>query len=164
MTMVRFLLEYTIETICKGSKSECARRLGFEYAELRKFRKRISECGSSNRVTEALLIMYWRDELSIDDVLKEYTKTYMGADIEEAEKVCHDYVRSVSKIITSNKRGSVSATRLMNAARSFAQQLDQYFCQDICMRKRYVEKDCPLKSFSHFLDSLQQEITHMEDE
>ena len=61
MTMVRFLPEYTIETICKGSKSEYARHFELEYAELGKFRKRISEGDSSNRVTEALHIMHWRD-------------------------------------------------------------------------------------------------------
>ena len=163
MTIIRYLLEYTIETICNGNKSECARRLGFEYSELRKFRKRISEGGGSNRVTEALLMMYWRDELSIDDALKEYTRTYMGADIEEADKVCQDYVSAVSKIISSNKQGGRSATRLMNAARTFAEQLELSFCQDICRRKLYEGKECPVKMFSTYLEKLQKEVVHIEN-
>ena len=57
MTLMRYLLEYTLETVCHGNRSECARRMGMEYTELRKIRKRMSEGSVSNRATEALLEM-----------------------------------------------------------------------------------------------------------
>ena len=67
MTLMRYLLEYTLETVCHGNRSECARRMGMEYTELRKIRKRMSEGSVSNRATEALLEMYWREGLSLDE-------------------------------------------------------------------------------------------------
>ena len=61
-----------------------------DYAELRRFRKRISDGGSSNRVTEALLEMYWRENLSVDEALKAYSELRFGSDMEAAERVCDE--------------------------------------------------------------------------
>lgn len=34
MTLMRYLLEYTLETVCHGNRSECARRMGMEYTSI----------------------------------------------------------------------------------------------------------------------------------
>ena len=66
-----------------------------EYTELRKIRKRMSEGSVSNRATEALLEMYWREGLSLDEALRQYTHTKFGSDIETAEQICNELVTEV---------------------------------------------------------------------
>ena len=68
-----------------------------EYTELRKIRKRMSEGSVSNRATEALLEMYWREGLSLDEALRQYTHTKFGSDIETAEQICNELVTEVDR-------------------------------------------------------------------
>lgn len=163
MTLIRYLLEYTIEHICKGNKSECARRLGLEYTELRRFRKRLSEGSGSNRIAELLLDMYWREELSIDEALKEYGATGKGVDIEKADRACREIVESVHKDMESNLREGQKVCRLLNAAHAFALQMERSFCQGTCRRREYEGRECPLQMYVAFWVKLQQEIVVRDD-
>ena len=61
--------------------------MGLDYAELRRFRKRISGGGSSNRVTEALMERHWRENLRVSEGLKAYSESRFGSDMEAAEGV-----------------------------------------------------------------------------
>ena len=45
MNLTRYMLEYTLEVICHGNRSECARRMGMEYLEFKKLRNRIMAGG-----------------------------------------------------------------------------------------------------------------------
>lgn len=158
MMLVRYLLEYTLATVCHGNRSECARRLWMEYAELRKIRKRMSEGGGSNRVTEALLEMYWREGLSVDEVFRQYTNTQLGSDLEAVEQVCEEMfaaVRESMKMEISNVRRSDS---LMKSAYKFVEQMQNYFCEDVCMRSRYRNEVCPARKMVEFINWLRKEI------
>lgn len=158
MTLMRYLLEYTIEHVCHGNRSECARRMGLDYAELRRFRKRISDGGSSNRVTEALLEMYWRENLSVDDALKAYTDTRFGSDMEAAESVCDALVHSVRELIEADRQESQDMAQLLRAAASFFDELERVFCNKKCQRCLYNESPCPTKRFHEYLQWMRNEL------
>lgn len=132
MTLMRYLLEYTLETVCHGNRSECARRMGMEYAELRKFRKRMSEGSGSSRVTEALLEMYWREGLSVDAAFAQYTKTRFGTDIENAERMCDKIVKTARENLRMEKYNAQKTADLLKAVYEFVEQTQRCFCESIC--------------------------------
>ena len=159
---MRYLLEYTIEHICHGNRSECARRMGLDYAELRRFRKRISDGGSSNRVTEALLEMYWRENLSVDDALRAYTETCFGSDIEAGESACDELIRSAKTLLVNDQQESQDVAQLLRAATGFFVELERIFCNRKCQRCRYYESPCPTRKFHEFLQWLRGELQECE--
>lgn len=158
MTLIRFLLEYTIEHVCCGNRSECARRLGLEYDELRRYHKRIHDGGTSTRITESLLEMYWRERLSIDEVLQSYTDSRFGSDLEEAERVCDELIRSIRELLDAEKQEKQEHVQLLRAASSFFSELEHSFCKRRCRRCDYEERACPASQFSSYLQMLQGEL------
>ncbi|MGM9590720.1 MAG: hypothetical protein ACI3V0_11215 [Faecousia sp.] len=158
MTLMRFLLEYTIENICHGNRSECARRMGLEYAELRRFRKRINDGGSSNRVTEALLEMYWRENLSVDKVLKAYSDTYFGSDLEKTEAICSELVRSARDLMEIDRQDAQDTVRLLRAASNFFEELETVFCNKKCQKCNYQSEPCPTRRFLEYLKWMRQQL------
>lgn len=158
MTLIRYMLEYTIEYVCNGNRSECARRLGLEYDELRRYYKRFREGGTSTRVTEALLEMYWREHLSVDEVLQAYTQSDHGADMEEAERVCIEVTRSIREILDSERQKFHDSAQLLRSASSFFAELENSFCKRRCRRCKYVKGECPASRFSDYLRMLQNEM------
>lgn len=162
MTLIRYLLEYTIEHVCNGNRSECARRMGLEYDELRRYHKRFLEGGTSTRVTEALLEMYWREHLSVDIVLQAYTQSNQGADMEEAERVCDELTRSIRELLDSERQKSHETAQLLRSAASFFSELENSFCKRRCRRCRYGEGECPASRFSDYLKMLQAELRESE--
>lgn len=157
MTLMRYLLEYTLETVCHGNRSECARRMGMEYTELRKIRKRMSEGSVSNRATEALLEMYWREGLSLDEALRQYTHTKFGSDIETAEQICNELVTEVRESIQAESHNSQNVACLLKAAYELVEQIQRTFCEDICQRTRYQDIACPAKRLVDFVNWLREE-------
>ncbi|MBE5775561.1 MAG: hypothetical protein E7337_16820 [Clostridiales bacterium] len=97
--------------------------MGLDYAELRRFRKRISDGGSSNRVTEALLEMYRRENLSVDEALKAYSESRFGSDMEAAEGVCDEIVHSVRELIKIERQELQDMAQMLYAASGFFDEL-----------------------------------------
>ena len=162
MTLIRYLLEHTIEHICHGNRSECARRLGLEYDELRRYHKRIIAGGTSTRVTEALLEMYWRENLSIDEVLRDYTESRLGSDLEEAEKVCDELTRTIREMLDIERQSTQDSAQLLRAASAFFTELEQSFCKKRCRRCDYGENPCPAIQFSDYLQMLRSELSELD--
>ena len=125
--------------------------MGLDYAELRRFRKRISDGGSSNRVTEALLEMDWRENLSVDEALKAYSESQFGSDMEAAEEVCDELVHSVRELIEMERQESQDMAQMLRAAASFFDELERVFCNKKCQRCLYNEAPCPIKRFHEYL-------------
>lgn len=159
MMIMRYLLEYTLDVVCKGNRSECARRLGLEYTELKRIRKRMSEGAGSIRVTEAVLQMYWREGISIDNALTAYTQSYMGDDIEKADKLCCELTDSLRGIMKDQQRTKQELTMLIKAASEFLDQLQRSYCDGYCMRQRYDGIPCPVTRFSEYLNMLIEELS-----
>ena len=129
-----------------------------EYAELRKFRKRMSEGSGSSRVTEALLEMYWREGLSVDAVFAQYTKTRFGTDIENAERMCDKIVKTARENLRMEKYNAQKTADLLKAVYEFVEQTQRCFCESICQRERYQDSPCPVKQLVEFINWLEKEL------
>ena len=129
-----------------------------EYAELRKFRKRMSEGSGSSRVTEALLEMYWREGLSVDAAFAQYTKTRFGTDIENAERMCDKIVKTARENLRMEKYNAQKTADLLKAVYEFVEQTQRCFCESICQRERYQDSPCPVKQLVEFINWLEKEL------
>lgn len=160
MNLTRYMLEYTLEVICHGNRSECARRMGMEYLEFKKLRNRIMAGGTSSRLPEAILEMYWRENLSLDDMLKSYTDTYFGANIEEAESVCQELSKLGSELMECDRQTAQDNAVILNAGKAFFSTIIQYYCNHVCHKLRYSQegKSCPINRFLEYMKWLQDEI------
>ena len=72
MTVTAYLFDYTLNVLCGGNRSECARRLEIRRTDFNRMQQRIEEGGVSVRAIEAILLLFWREHLSLDQVLKGY--------------------------------------------------------------------------------------------
>lgn len=158
MTLLRYLLEYTIEVVCDGNRSACARRLGMEYSELRKIRKRMSEGSGSNRAMEALLEMYWREGLSLDEALRQYSTTELGADLEARERACNELIGTMFETLQAEGDNTQRAAYMLKAAHEFMEKFRHGFCDDMCHRVRYTDVQCPARRLAEFLRWFHEEI------
>ena len=159
MTLLRYLLEYTIEVVCDGNRSACARRMGMEYSELRKIRKRMSEGSGSNRAMEALLEMYWREGLSLDEALRQYSMTELGSDIEARERACNELIRTMRETLQAESDDTQRAAYMLRAAYEFMEKFRHGFCDDQCQRAKYTVVKCPARQLAEFLEWFHKEIT-----
>lgn len=113
MTLLMYLVNYTISDICHGNHSECARRLCMNYPDLNKHINRIKAGGTSGRLMEALLEMYWREELSLDAPLKKYTETRFGSDMEVAQNICFDIFSDIQGKLQATPRNTQDLTHIL---------------------------------------------------
>lgn len=160
MNLTRYMLEYTLEVICHGNRSECARRMGMEYLEFKKLRNRIMAGGTSSRLPEAILEMYWRENLSLDDMLRSYTETYFGADVEEAEDMCLELSKFGNDLLESGRQMAQDNAVILNAAKAFFLTIVQYYCNHVCPKLKYAEEDesCPVNRFLEYVKWLKKQI------
>lgn len=158
MNLIRYLLEYTIEEVFRGNKSECARHLDMSYDELKRIRKRISDGKNSMRLTESLLNLYWREGLSIDEALRSYTVSCCGSDFEATEKACADLAKTVRNVIESNRLTSQEEEYIFRAARNFFSEIEHYICGHVCRKGKYLDAECPVKRFQEYMQWLKKMI------
>ena len=111
----------------------------------------------SNRATEALLEMYWREGLSLDEALRQYTHTKFGSDIETAEQICNELVTEVRESIQAESHNSQNVACLLKAAYELVEQIQHTFCEDLCQRARYQDIACPAKRLVDFVNWLREE-------
>ena len=159
MNLTRYMLEYTLEVICHGNRSECARRMGMEYLEFKKLRNRIMAGGTSSRLPEAILEMYWRENISLDDMLRSYTETYFGADIEAAEGMCAEFVKIGNELLEGRRQTAQDRAVILNAARVFFSTIVQYYCNHACHKLEYMKREtaCPINRFLEYMKWLQSD-------
>lgn len=153
MTLMQFFLEYTIEHACHGNRSECARRLGLEYPDFRRYRKRIlSGCGSY-RVNEALMNMYCREGLSVDEVIISYKEAVLQKESVE-ENICRQKAISMYAAINESMIKAQKTDQLISSARSFCEELERSFCKGDCRYRWNYSDDCPPRKFFAYLEWL----------
>lgn len=158
MTLLMYLLSYTISNVCLGNHSECARRLGMSYPDLRKIIKRINAGGTSGVLMEALLEMYWRENLSLDTVLAQYSQSQMGSDIESANMTCVHIMETVRSTVTDLPKDSQDLKRVLRLADDLGKLIRQNFCEKYCDRQKFADADCPLQEYGAFVLSLKKEM------
>ena len=158
MTLLLYLLDYTTFEVCNGNHSECARRLGFQYNELRKMRKRIEAGGTSGILMKGILEMYWRENLSLDRVLKKYSETRLGENYELSESVCDDLFASINEAVSESPKDNQSMLKVRKHMELLGESIRQNFCKKYCNRTDFEDHDCPLRKYSILVRSLSREM------
>lgn len=158
MTLLLYLLDYTTYEICDGNHSKCARLLGLEYNELRKMRKRIEGGGTSGILMKKLLDMYWRENFSLDKVLKNYTKSRLGENYEQSESVCDDIFGSIREVIKDSPKDKQSILKILKHVDTLGESIRRNFCEKYCNRSDFENQDCPMRKYSIFVQSLKHEM------
>ena len=123
MSVIRFLLEYTVNHVFGGNKSQCARELGMTYNYFSKIYRRTSEGSYSIRLVEDLLLLFMRMDISLDDCLREYTQSQRGKRIEDMESSCVKAYERIQGSISHMQSEAQDVTDLMRAAREHFQTL-----------------------------------------
>lgn len=158
MTLAQYMIEYTLEFVFNGNRSECARRMAMSFTEFKKLRSRVLNGGTSGRLQEAVLELFWRENLSLDDMLKSYTESCLGADIEEAEAMCEELTRIGQEMIESNRSTAQYNALLLQAAKSFFGAVVNYVCNHVCQKTGYEEGECPVARYLDYLKWLWDEL------
>lgn len=158
MTLLLYLLDYTTYEICEGNHSKCARLLGLEYNELRKIRKRIEVGGTSGILMKKLLDMYWRENFSLDKVLKNYTKSRLGENYEQSESFCDGIFNSMREVIMDRPKDKQSILKILKHVDALGECIRQNFCEKYCNRSDLQNQDCPMCKYSVFVQSLKREM------
>lgn len=158
MTLLMYLVNYTITEICHGNHSECARRLGMDYTGLHKHINRLKAGGTSGRLMEALLEMYWRDKLSLDAVLKAYSETRFGSDMEAADEMCSELFTNIQDVVRTQPRNTQDVTHILKMADNLGVLIHRDFCEKHCDRRKFENAECPLKKYSEFIAFLKREM------
>ena len=70
MTVTAYLFEYTLNVVCGGNKSECARKLDVRRQDLNRMQKRFADGANSVRTIESILLLFWKEGRSLDQALQ----------------------------------------------------------------------------------------------
>lgn len=158
MTIVRFIMTRTLKDVCKGNHSECARKLSMDYSTLRKLMRRIENGGSSARLVEALLEMYWREELSLDEALRDYSETRMGEDLESAEKNCEELYQDIQEKVNTGAEDTKNIAAILKVTQDLGKIIHREYCQKYCDPLRVAQEECALRRYNDFVDQLKKEL------
>lgn len=158
MSVIRFLLEYTVNHVFGGNKSQCARELGMTYNYFSKIYRRTSEGSYSIRLVEDLLLLFMRMDISLDDCLREYTQSQRGKRIEDMESSCVKAYERIQGSISHMQSEAQDVTDLMRAATRMSDHLRKVFCSDIPECTHDCTGDCPIVEFGVYIMEIKKQI------
>ena len=158
MSVIRFLLEYTVNHVFGGNKSQCARELGMTYNYFSKIYRRTSEGSYSIRLIEDLLLLFMRMGISLDDCLREYTQSQRGKRIEDMESSCVNAYERTQGSISHMQSEAQDVTDLMRAATRMSDHLRKVFCSDIPECTHDCTGDCPIVEFGMYIMEIRRQI------
>lgn len=158
MSVIRFLLEYTVNHVFGGNKSQCARELGMTYNYFSKIYRRTSEGSYSIRLIEDLLLLFMRMGISLDDCLREYTQSQRGKRIEDMESSCVNAYERIQGSISHSQSDAQDVADLMRAATRMSEQLRKVFCSDIPECTHDCTGDCPIAEFGVYIMETKKQI------
>ena len=158
MSVIRFLLEYTVNHVFGGNKSQCARELGMTYNYFSKIYRRTSEGSYSIRLVEDLLLLFMRMDISLDDCLREYTQSQRGKRIEDMESSCVKAYERIQGSISHMQSEAQDVTDLMRAATRMSDHLRKVFCSDIPECTHDCTGDCPIAEFGVYIMEIKKQI------
>lgn len=158
MTVTAYLFEYTLNVLCGGNKSECARKLEMRRTDFNRMEQCFQDGASSIRTTEAVLYLFWKEKHSLDDAMKGYLAEHPECGDNAAEAICNDVSRSLREKLMDERRASDTMARLLKGAEAFMTVLMHVFCTDACKERRDCATQCPCKMFIDFVGWLRGEI------
>lgn len=164
MTVTAYMFDYTLNIICSGNKSECARKLGIRRTDLNRMEHRFAEGATSVRAIEAILLLFWHEHYSLDEALKGYISVnpqeFAGDDRTDAPEHA---IRLLRDELTREWKSADARKNLYKSAESFLAQLEHCFCTEECRNQRDCKTDCPCRRFVSLVTELRQELDQFQN-
>lgn len=154
-TVTAHLLEYAVNVVCNGNRSECARKLGVMRPDFNKLYRRCMNGGNSVTAIEGLLVMFCRDGCSIDEAMRYYVEKEGLPFLEQPSDkalVCESLTRDMCKSLSEQSQAAGKKARVLRSAGLFMEQLEYLFCSDACRQKTACAEDCPCRRFAAFVE------------
>ena len=160
-TVTAHLLEYAVNVVCNGNRSECARKLGVMRPDFNKMYRRCMNGGNSVTAIEGLLVMFCHDGCSIDEAMRYYVeKEGLPSLDQQPEKalICESLTRDVCKSLSEQSQEAGKKARVLRCAGLFMEQLEYLFCSDVCRQRTACAEECPCRRFAAFVEWMNERM------
>ena len=164
-TVTAHLLEYAVNVVCNGNRSECARKLGVMRPDFNKMYRRCMNGGNSVTAIEGLLVMFCRDGCSIDEAMRYYVEKEGLPSLEHSSEktlVCESLTRDMCKSLSEQSQEAGKKARVLRSAGLFMEQLEYLFCSDACRQRTACAEDCPCRRFAAFVEWMTERMAEKE--
>lgn len=128
MTVTAYLFEYTLNVVCGGNKSECARKLDVRRQDLNRMQKRFADGANSVRTIESILLLFWKEGRSLDQALQGYTFDSSG-EAEAADASPLDAVRLLREEMSREWQQASTRMQLFKSAETFMGGQSHILCK-----------------------------------
>lgn len=162
MTVTAYLFDYTLNVLCGGNRSECARRLEIRRPDFNRMQQRIQDGGVSVRAIESILILFWRENLSLDQVLKGYINKHPDL-LSSHEQEPEFAVKLLRDEMANEWKNAHSRMSLFKAADTFMAQLEHAFCSEKCSSLHKCAIDCPCKKFAAYIEWMKNKLDQINE-
>lgn len=157
MTVTAYLFDYTLNVLCGGNRSECARKLDIRRPDFNRMQQRIADGGISVRALESILLLFWKENLSLDRVLQGYVEKHPTPHSSKPTSP-EEAVKQLRDEMVHEWKSANSRMNLFKAADTLMSQLEHTFCSDECRTLRGCQNDCPCRKFASYMDWLRHEL------
>lgn len=157
MTVTAYLFDYTLNVLFGGNKSECARKLGIRRTDLNRMQQRFAEGATSVRAIESILLLFWKEQHSLDQALRGYMNEASEGSA-EGQTAPDNPLRVLREEMARESHQAGARMRLFKSAEAFMPQLEHSFCTEECREQRDCQTECPCKRFSELIEWLRQEL------
>ncbi len=155
MSVAAYLLEYTLNVVCGGNKSECARKLDIRRQDLNRMQKRFADGANSARIIESILILFWKEGRSLDQALREYVSDPPGR---SEDQFPLEEIQELHQEMNLEWQRAGAQMRLVKCAETFMIQLEHSFCSAECRQMRDCQTECPCRKFAEFVSWIRMEF------
>lgn len=161
MKMTIRVLVYTLEVICHGNRSECARRLDMDYVQFKKMYNHVMAGKESFTMPESLMQMYEKEGLDFNLALKHGKEGEDGAEGVSADMRCSELVGVAKSILEYGSRKAKNTAAILSAANSLLNAIEKGHCGHACDKGRYAENmdSCPISRLIDFISWMQEEMS-----
>ena len=161
MEMTRRVMIYTLEVICHGNRSECARRLDMNYVQFKKMYNHVMEGKESFTMPEALMKLYAGEDLDFNAALRYGKEEKEKAAKGKIETTCSELTRIAKSILEYGRLKAQDTAVILSAAGTLLKAIENCYCGHSCDRSRYADQidNCPISRLIDYIEWLQEELS-----
>lgn len=151
--IVEYLFDYILKNVCHENKSDLARKMNIRRQDVNRLDQRIHEGATSARAMESMLNLLMEENLSIDEVMKDYYDNSGNTTVKIVSPT-----QVLRQKLTREWKDANKRMEVFKGAESFMYELESTFCSPQCRSTHKCENDCPCKRFYEYIAWLKGEM------
>lgn len=161
MEMTRRVMIYTLEVICHGNRSECARRLDMSYVQFKKMYNHVMDGKESFTMPEALMKLYEEEGLDFNAALKFGRENSAKSAKGTIETTCSELAKIAKSILEYGRLKAQDTAVILSAAGTLLKAIENCYCGHSCDKSRYADQidTCPVSRLIDYIAWLQEELS-----